>query len=218
VPRWPAGSEVEGHAVLDRATFAKTRKQVAITSMKVLAFVLGSAWFFPVSCSSTLFAGIHVISHIDTREVARGEAVHPHFWVVTEPGENGQRFRTVTLTSLRWIREKGVDCGFWFLMPKSFDAIDFGRSTHVSYRVLDSQSSAQEIEVEYKDGDGTYWSRYRATRDEVTPLTSRRISFDYMFGALPFAVGVGCGTRVVGRYLRRRLREKPSKESELAPS
>lgn len=175
-----------------------------MTSVKVLALVLGSAWFLPVSCTSTLYAGIHVIAYLDAREVARGDRVHPAFSVVVEPGEKGQPFRSVSLSDLPRLRQSGG--AYSLLMSKASGRIDVNDYTYLSYRVLDNQGSAQVIEVEDKDDDRTVWSRYRATGTDITPLASRMFYFGYMFGALPYALGNALVLYGVGRFLRRRLR------------
>jgi len=179
-----------------------------MTLVKVLALVLGSAWFFPVSCASTLTAGIFVIAHLDAREVARGDQVHPGFLIVVEPGEKGQPFRSVRLSDLPRFRESGG--AYSLLMSKPSGRIDINDYTHLSYRVIENQGSAQVIEVEDKDDDRTVWSRYRATHTEVMPLASRMFYFGYMFGALPFAFSTALVLYGVGRFLRRRLRAKAS--------
>jgi hypothetical protein len=179
-----------------------------MTLVKVLALVLGSAWFFPVSCASTLTAGIFVIAHLDAREVARGDQVHPGFLIVVEPGEKGQPFRSVRLSDLPRFRESGG--AYSLLMSKPSGRIDINDYTHLSYRVIENQGSAQVIEVEDKDDDRTVWSRYRATHADVMPLSSRMFYFGYMFGALPFAFGIALVLYGVGRFLRRRLRAKAS--------
>jgi hypothetical protein len=177
-----------------------------MTLVKVLALVLGSVWFFPASCTSALFAGIFVIARLDAREVARGDQVHPAFLIVVEPGEKGQPFRSVPLSGLPRIRESGA---YSFLMSKPSGRIDVNDYTHLSYRVLENQGSAQIIEVEDDNDDRTVWSRYRATHTDVIPLASRMLYFGYMFGALPFAFGVALGLYGVGRFLCRRLLKEP---------
>ena len=179
-----------------------------MTLVKVLALVLGSVWFFPVSCTSTLFAGIFVIAHLDAREVARGDQVHSVFSIVVEPGKNGQPFQSVRLSDLPRIRESGG--AYSFLMSKPSGRIDINDHPHLSYRVLENQGSAQVIEVEDKDDDNTVWSRYRATHADVIPLASRMFYFGYMFGALPFAFGTALGLYGVGRFLCRRLPKNPT--------
>ena len=183
-----------------------------MTLLKVLALILGSAFFFPVSCSSTLFAGILLIAKLDAREVARGDQVHPGFLVVVVPGEKGQPFRSVPLSDLPRY-EQFIESGgaYSFLMSKPSGRIDINDHTHLSYRVLENQGSAQVIEVEDKDDDNTVWSRYRATHADVMPLSSRMFYFGYMFGALPFAFGIALGLYGVGRFLCRRFqKESPS--------
>ncbi len=175
--------------------------------LKVLALILGSAFFFPVSCTTTLVAGIFVIAHLDAREVARGDQVHPGFLFVVEPGENGQPFRSVRLSDLPRLRESGGV--YSFLMSKPSGRIDINDYTHLSYRVLENQGSAQVIEVEDKDDDNTFCCRYRATHADVIPLASRMFYFGYMFGALPFAFGTALGLYGVGRFLCRRLLKEP---------
>ena len=174
-----------------------------MTLVKVLALVLGSVWFFPASCTSALFAGIFVIARLDAREVARGDQVHPAFLIVVEPGEKGQPLRSVRLSDLPRIRESGGV--YSFLMSKPSGRIDINDYTHLSYRVLENQGSAQVIEVEDKDDDNTFCCRYRATHADVIPLASQMFYFGYMFGALPFAFGTALGLYGVGRFLCRRL-------------
>jgi hypothetical protein len=175
--------------------------------LKVFALILGSAYFFPVSCTSTLFVGTFVIAHLDAREVARGDQVHPGFLIVVEPGEKGQPFRSVRLSDLPRIRESGG--AYSFLMSKPSGRIDINDYTHLSYRVLENQGSAQVIEVEDKDDDNTFCCRYRATHTDIMPLSSQMFYVGYMFGALPFAFGTALGLYGVGRFLRRRVKRPP---------
>ena len=175
--------------------------------LKVLALILGSAWFFPISCTSTLFVGTFVVAHLDEREVARGNQVHPGFFIVVEPGEKGQPFRSVRLSDLHRFRESGG--AYSFLMSKPSGRIDINDYTYLSYRVLENQGSAQVIEVEDKDDDNTFCCRYRATHTDIMPLSSQMFYVGYMFGALPFAFGTALGLYGVGRFLRRRLLKEP---------
>jgi hypothetical protein len=172
-----------------------------MTLVKILVLVLGSVWFFPVSCASILFAGILVIAKLDEREVARGDQVHHDFSIVVEPGEKGQPFRSVPLYDLPPFRESGGV--YSLLMSKPFGRIYVNDSTRLSYRVLSNQGSAQVIEVEDHDSDKTIWSRYRATHTDVTPLTSRRLYFGFMFAAFPFAFGTALILFGIGRFLSR---------------
>jgi hypothetical protein len=178
-----------------------------VTFLKVLALILGSAFFFPVSCTSTLFVGTFVVARLDEREVARGNQVHPGFFIVVEPGEKDQPFRSVRLSDLHRFRESGG--AHSFLMSKPSGRIDINDYTYLSYRVLENQGSAQVIEVEDKDDDNTFCCRYRATHTDIMPLSSQMFYVGYMFGALPFAFGTALGLYGAGRFLRRRLLKEP---------
>lgn len=142
-----------------------------MTLVRVMAFVLGSAWFSPASCTSTLYAGIHVAAYLDARDVACGDQVHPAFSIVIEPGEKGQPFQSLSLSDLARFRESTG--AYSFLMSKPSGRIEVNEYTHLSFRVVQNQGSAQVIEVEDKDDDRTVWSRYRATRSDLMPLSSR---------------------------------------------
>jgi hypothetical protein len=175
-----------------------------VTTVKVLALVLGSSWFFAVSCTSTFIAGVEVIARLDAREVARGDRVHGLFAIVVEPGDKGEPFRLVQLVELPRLRETGK--AYSFLMSKPSGRIEVNELAYISYRVLENQGSVQVIEVEYGDDDVTVWSRYRATPTDVTPLASRLRSIGYIFSALPCALGAALLLYGIGRFLRRRLR------------
>jgi len=175
-----------------------------VTTVKVLALVLGSVWFFPVSCTSTLIAGYRVITHLDARDVARGDRVHRQFSIVVEPGDRGGPFRSVRLYELPRLRETGK--AYSLLMSKLSGRIALSEYGYVSYRVLENQGSVQVIEVEEGDDDGAVWSRYRATPTDVTPLASRLDYPGYIFGA-PLLIAFGAALLLygTGRLLRRML-------------
>jgi len=186
--------------------FTITVRGKPITWVKVLALVLGSQWFFPVSCSSTLYTATNVIARLDERDVVRGDEVHAGFSVVVTPGENGNSFRQASLPDLKSLRQKGE--AYSLLMSKPSDQVDVNDRTHIAYHVLESSEAHQVIEVEETDDDKTIWSQYRATSSEVTPLTSRMFYMGYMFSALPWALGIALLLYGIGRFLRRRCRDQ----------
>ena len=177
--------------------------------VKVLTLVLGSPWFFPVSCTSTFYAGMHLMSRLHPLPyclvaVEPGENGKPFQLVRVKSGENGKTFRSVSLFDLPEFRRTP---GASLLMSKPFSRIDENSYTYLSYRMLEDQGSAQVIEVEDKDDNRTLWSRYRATSTDITPLASRMpLYFGYMFSALPLAFGTAFLLYGIGRFLRRRLR------------
>ncbi len=181
--------------------------------VKVLALVLGSPWFFPVSCTSTFYAGMDLLSRLHPLPfflvvVEPGENGQPFQLVIVKSGENGKPLRSVSFFDLPEFRDTGRDSGgASLLMSKPLGRIDVNDYTYLSYRVREDQGSAQVIEVEQKDDNKTLWSRYRATRTEVTPLASRMpLHFGYMFSVLPLAFVTACVLYGIGQFLRRRLR------------
>ena len=174
--------------------------------MRILAFILGAVWFFPVSCSTGIVLGIQVIAKLDERETSKGDQVHPHFSVVVEQGENGSSFLTLGLGELSHF--KGNSEGYSFLMSKPSGKIDCCGS-NISYQVLEDSGSEQVIEVVevYHDGDNKIWSKYRATPGTITPESSRMMYFGYMFSAIPYSFGMALLLYVVGVIMRQRLRK-----------
>ena len=67
---------------------------------RIVVVVVGSAWFFPVSCTASLFAGTHLVAKLDARDVNKGESVHSRFSMVIESGDNGEPFQVVNLDDL----------------------------------------------------------------------------------------------------------------------
>ena len=136
-------------------------------ALRVVALVLGSALFIPVSCTSALYAGIDVIAYLDAKEVARGDQVHPTFSIVVAPGDKGEPFRSMSLSEFKLLREAGQPYSVLMPAPSGRINVDDG---YLSYRVLENQGSVQVIEVEDKiDIDRQTWSRYRATSTDVAP-------------------------------------------------
>lgn len=182
--------------------FLRHRFRILNRPMKILALIIGSLWFFPVSCTSSLYAGMHVASYLDERDTTRGDQIHPAFSIVAEPGVDGQSFRMVRLAEIEPFRKKGM--AKIFLMSQSSGELESGGYASVSYRVLQGTPEAQEIEVIDVDDDRTVWSRYRATATGVTPLGSRMFYVGYMYQALPFAMLLALLVYAGGRLLWRR--------------
>lgn len=182
-----------------------SRLKKSLSPLRIVALVLGSLWFFPVSCTSGLYAGMHVASRMDERDTARGQQVHPAFSIVAEPGVDGQAFQLVRLADIESFKKKGAAQSIpqSFLMSEPSGTLESGGYASVSYRVLQSTAEAQEIEVIDLDDDRTVWSRYRATATEIAPLGSRMFYVGYMYRALPFALLLALLVYAGGRLLRR---------------
>jgi hypothetical protein len=165
--------------------------------VKIFLIVIGSGWFFPVSCTTGVAVGTQIVSVLDRRDVSRGDSIHPLFKVAAEPGEEGQPFRVLSNPD----KESG---NLSYRMTSSSASIEKDGSVF-SYRVVQDSGNEQIIELieTYKDGDNTIWSRYKATNEKVTPLSSRMFYFGYMFTAFPFAVAFALLLSVSARIIHR---------------
>jgi len=174
---------------------------------RIAIIVLGSGWFFLVSCTAGLFVGTRIVAQMDARDVSRGDTVHSRFSIVIKSERSNEPFSVVGLYDLtRYEEQSGnSDEPFTdsFLMPKPSGRLDSDTSSF-SYEVIEETTNGQIIEVveTYHDGDNTIWSRYEATRSSVTPISSRMFYFGYMFAAFPYAVGFAVLLYAIGRYLR----------------
>ena len=179
--------------------------RVAMKLPEFLFLILGSVLFIPVSCTVGTVAGTKIVAWFDGRDVQKGDALHPGFSVVAFlPGSNDPSdFIVLPLARLKQARESGEALSFAMPSPSASKVIDRYRYT---YRVLEDRGGEQKIEVVQvvNDGDHTIWSQYRATEQEVFPLSSRMFYFGYMFQAFPWALVCALGLYVVGRVFKRR--------------
>jgi len=169
----------------------------------LLALVLGSQLFIPVSCTVTFFTGIQALPYLSARDVARGDRPYLPFWVVAEPGVEGNRFQWQRLND-----ESSQDPPpgiHSYLMSEPAGRIEISQRSYVAYRVLEDRGERQRIEVEYLGGSIKTWSVYTATRHQVIPKTSRMMHFTWPTVILLGALGVALLLRRWGRMLRRRM-------------
>lgn len=171
--------------------------------LKVLAFILGSAWFFPVSCTGILYTGVHINAHLDAREVKRGDQLHSGFSVAVMQGDNNSAFQLLALSELYRFRVVGEQYQLW--LPTPFERIKTSEYQHIGYRVLEQNNGTQLIEVENSNDDCTIWSRYRTDGRTVTPIASRMFHINYMMNALPYAFGIALLLHGIGLFLRRQV-------------
>ena len=183
--------------------------------LRIAALVLGAAWFFPVSCTTGVFAGTHLFAHLDARDVRKGDRIHSDFSVVATPGESGKPFALVPFRGISEFASAAPNHSF--LMAKTSNRMDLGRGAVVSYTVLSDAGAEQTIEVMQSDDDKDVWSRYRATRSNVMPISSRMFHPGYMFGAFPIAFGIALLLYALGRFLRSRLSRAGDPPAEASP-
>jgi hypothetical protein len=167
----------------------------------VSGVILGSALFFPVSCTTALLAGIEINSFLFARDMSRGDKPRPPFHVVaTVPTGN---ISPIELIEVDTYIEKTPDVSF-LLAQESGHLPGASRDEWFSWRVISSNSNEQLVEVQYFDGDTRFINRYRAMRHSVSPVSSRMWYHGYMFASFPLAIGFGLLVYRLGRYLRRK--------------
>ncbi len=165
--------------------------------IKVLAYVLGASWFLPVSCTIGLLATVPIISTLDERQL--DDKDYALFYVVWQPGEAGKPFEYALLKDLSLNQSSSRS----YMMEQHNGFIDINAFTRISYQLLASNSSEQMIEVVYRDDDKSSSSRYRATRSEIRPVSSRMMKPDYLFKALPITLIFAFLIYGLGKWMRR---------------
>lgn len=172
--------------------------------LQLIAIILGSSMLIPVSCTVGVIGGTKVLMKLDARDVQKGDTVHSLFSVVAvQQGENPtDELLVLSLKEIGKIKKSGKPLNF--LMPKT----TFSWETeykNFTYTVLEEKNKEQTIEVveDYKDGDNTIYSKYRATKEEVYPLASHMVYFGYMFGAIPYAIAFSLALFAFGQIVYR---------------
>ncbi len=174
---------------------------------RIIALILGSAWFLPVSCAIGVIAGPKVISAIDAREAEKGEELHPLFKVVV--GDETVMGLEELDSLIHRIKESDDHMHTdrsakpnYFLVSKPGGSFETD-SSFFKYRVIEDSGDEQLIELieEYKDGDNTIRSQYRAQKALITPLSTQMYYFGYIFNAIPYVIGGSLCLFIIGRVL-----------------
>jgi tetratricopeptide (TPR) repeat protein len=169
--------------------------------LKLSGVILGSALFFPVSCTTALLAGIEINSHHFGRDMLRGDKPRPPFYVIATLSK--EDIRPIELIEVDAYIGRTPDVSF-LIAQRSGALPGDSPDERFSWRVTSSNSNEQLVEVRYYDGDTTFISRYRAMRHSVSPVSQRKWYHGYMFASFPFAIGFGLLIYGLGRYLRRK--------------
>jgi len=124
--------------------------------LKLCGVILGSALFFPVSCSTALLAGIEINSLHFARDMSQGDKPRPPFYVLaTIPPGN---MRSLELIEVDTYIEKTPGASFLPIQP-SGTLPGSSRDERFSWRVISSNSNEQLVEVSYYDGATNFLSR-----------------------------------------------------------
>lgn len=167
-----------------------TRSIIAISRSKIFAFVL-----FVVST----YAGIHIISHLDSRNAIIGDKIHSVFSVIAIRENGSAAFEFVRLSELETFRDENPRASF--RLPKRDGEVTDGESTIRSYLVLEEGGGEQLIEAMEKSDDYTSWSVYRSTNSTVVPVRSRILHVAYMFRSAAMSLMLVIFVQLVGKCL-----------------
>jgi hypothetical protein len=169
--------------------------------LKVSGVILGSALFFPVSCTTALLAGIEINSHHFGRDMLRGDKPRPPFYVVATISK--EDIRPIELIEVDAYIGRTPDVSF-LIAQRSGALSGDSPDERFSWRVISSNPNEQLVEVRYYDGDTTFMNRYRSMQHSVSPVSQRKWYHGYMFASFPFAIGFGLLVYGLGSYLRRK--------------
>ena len=168
---------------------------------RLVALVLGSVYFFPVSCTTGMIAGTHVIRNLDARDASKGGIPHRQAYLVAAlPNASLQAF---PLSKLDEYERKNPHASF--LLPTNSGEFSVGKNGKISFAVATAKPESQIIEVTLHDDTGTFF-RYEASRNAIKPLYTKLWYHGYMFEAIPYALAIAFAPYLIGLAMRRKLK------------
>ena len=155
---------------------------------KFIITIICSVWFIPVSCSVGLYAGTHYFSWSDTRDIEKGDQLHPlaHFVYEEDSGDGNKSFKYALFNDLQQTKISSPNISF--LMEPDNDSIKSGKYYSISYKVVSKEGADQILEVMHNDDDKTIWATYKTTSTYIRPISSKMMYFGYLFKAIPYAL------------------------------
>lgn len=163
--------------------------------LKILALVLGSALFIPVSCTSIEFALLGL--DIPFENVAPNSPYYPTFFRVAMQSEGAINY--AMLSNLAKLKTENPN--YSFILPNTPSHCE----SFICYQVLSDNGHEQIIEVtEYPDSLFAIkvHSRYRATHSDFSPISLKKLSMNVVFYAF-------AGSMVLyglGKMLRKKIK------------
>jgi hypothetical protein len=136
--------------------------------VRVFLYVLGSVWFFPVSCTVGMIVGEPISESLDAWTPDRSrEPPSSLFFVLAQETPDAATITGLPLQSLDAFREKFPQASF--LLPASQ-----GEIAEFKYSVVTLGETTQEVTVHYAQGNDYHsLSVYRAEGREILPLYHR---------------------------------------------
>ena len=183
-------------------TNTATFQLLGMRLLKMLALVLGSGMFFPVSCTS-----IQVLLLTTPHEVRPDQRHYRTFFTVAVVSDKS--FDFVSLSQLPKFKAEHPNRSF-IMRCKGDRCGGDHNECHWAFkcvRVISDTGAEQVIEVQSLEDSGfadTTWSRYRATHSDITPISLRKVGGMDVFGLMyPLSCALALAVYGIGRLLRR---------------
>jgi hypothetical protein len=141
----------------------KTLKSVA----RILLYIAGSVWFFPVSCTTGAITGLPVFAELRAWHSGEGDNPYVYFFYVMAETQEG--VMPVPIKSLPAFQQKFPDARFLLSLSRGKIRND---TEYFEYSVIAQGDQEQEITVSYEGDDYFSKSVYRVQGQSVFPRRS----------------------------------------------
>jgi len=174
--------------------------------VRVTALVLGSGFFFPVSCTTGVVAGIHVLAGLKARDATRGEEPHPQAYLLAT-------LPNASLTALPFSeldKFKKTHPQASFLLPTGKGEFSIDELNHMTFVASSTGQETQTVEARLRGDDSNSFFRYEASRNTIKPQYTKIEYFGDLFAAFPFAFAIAFCLYLKGRHMQKKMKDMSS--------
>ena len=147
----------------------------------IIRYIAHSKLAFAVTLIGLVLLFTYQLSIRNAVTITPGAEPGYGFYVAVTPGVENHPFDLVMFNE---IKKKT----YRFELPSQSASFKRGELENLSYRIIGSTPSGQEIETIYSDADYPFWSRYRTTPTGIQPLWQRNFGPGQMFAAIPLGI------------------------------
>lgn len=147
----------------------------------IIRYIAHSKLAFAVTLIGLVLLFTYQLSIRNVVTIAPGAEPEYGFYVAVTPGADNHPFDLVMFNEIK----KKM---YRFELPSQSASFKRGELENLSYRIIGSTPSGQEIETIYSNDDYSFWSRYRVTPSGIQPLWQRNVGPGQMFAAIPLAI------------------------------
>jgi hypothetical protein len=147
----------------------------------IIRYIAHSKLAFAVTLIGLVLLFTYQLSIRNVVTIAPGAEPEYGFYVAVTPGADNHPFDLVMFNE---IKKKT----YRYELPSQSASFKRGELENLSYRIIGSTPSGQEIETIYSNDDYSFWSRYRVTPSGIQPLWQRNVGPGQMFAAIPLAI------------------------------